>query len=296
MTLDPVLVLSEKGQLLRTWGAETVGVDTAVTPNTYGAHGIAVEQNEATGGVRVWIDDFQNHTLTGYDPSGKLLVRAGENGEAGNTTKPLLFGNVADTTFANDRGQTYVYSSDGDGGTSNRVVAMAVPIDPAHATEWQLLWATPAIFNNPHSLALHRPSNRLVVADREDLKLRLLDAATGADLGELDTGLHFGNGQDGRPFGVRTLHRQCTGGEWDLLYLALMDNPQDGAVQKIVILNATEIGQNKATVVQQLVISSSYSGPHLMDVDTATGNLYAALVSDKPKGTVLRFTPHKPCK
>lgn len=83
-----------------------------------------------------------------------------------------------------------------------------------------LEWATPARYNNPHSIAIHQKSGLLLVADREDLHVKLLQSSDGHDLGAWDCGLEFG--AKGRPFGVRTLRIDG----YDLTFVAIMDNPQ----------------------------------------------------------------------
>ena len=53
--------------------------------------------------------------------------------------------------------------------------------------------------------------------------------------------------------------------------------------------DASGAAKSTCDVVQEIGIPTSYSGPHLLGIDTATGELYAALVADSPKSTVLRF-------
>jgi len=82
-------------------------------------------------------------------------------------------------------------------------------------------------------------------------------------------------------------------------FVAIMYNPQDGLNQQLVILDASglqshEGAKSKCTVLQRLEIESKYSGPHLLGVDKHTGDIYAALVSDTPLSTVLRFK-HRGC-
>ena len=118
-------------------------------------------------------------------------------------------------------------------------------------------------------------------------------ASDGTDLGVLDCGFHFGSQGKGTPFGVRTLE----GGGWDLLFGAAMDNPQDSRNQRILVVDASGLdasGAAKSTcdVVQEIGIPTSYSGPHLLGIDTATGELYAARVADAPKS--VRRAPQRP--
>lgn len=100
---------------------------------TWGSHGIAVEDctypcspDSAFTNIRVWVDDFTNHTVTAFTADGDKLLQMGTPGIAGNGTHPTLqFGNVADSAIATSpriyQEPTYIYSSDGDGGSANRV-------------------------------------------------------------------------------------------------------------------------------------------------------------------------------
>ena len=105
-SVEPVQVFNKStGAFLHGWGSESVGLDHSVNPSspTWGAHGIAVEEcNWGCGGepypnLRIWIDDFTNHTLTAYTALGERLLQMGTNGIAGNGTHPLQFGSLADT-------------------------------------------------------------------------------------------------------------------------------------------------------------------------------------------------------
>ena len=103
----------------------------------------------------------------------------------------------------------------------------------------------------------------------------------------------------------------------DLLFIAIYDNPPegeaaDGAHQRLVVVDAAPLsswvrhaaslawkGQGtsldslpppECRVLQELPIDPKvYSGPHLLGVDARNGDVYAALVSDTPRSTVLRF-------
>ena len=291
ISIDPVLVMnSADGSLVDTWGRNDVAISGEPDPS-WGAHGIAVEQLTSKGPnvehYRIYIEDFFGHTVRMYTGDGRRLATFGTPDVAGNATAPLQFGSVADAYISSS--PSTVFASDGDGGTANRVVAFH-PVDPP-----TVLWATPAIYHNPHSITLHAPSGLLVVADREHSELRLLRAEDGRDLGAWDCGLHFG--AEGRPFGVRTYFKG--GGHsqepLDLLFIASMDNPQDGRFQRITVVNASGLAAAVAApypcrVVQQITIDpDTYSGPHLLGVDAQTADLYVALVSDKPRSTVLRY-------
>ena len=297
-TLDPVVVLStSSGRAIASWGSQTVALATA---GTWGAHGLSVERcaNECSPGdplprIRVWIEDFTNHTVTSYSSMGKKYEQTGTPGVAGNGTDPIQFGNVADAVVVGGE-TTIVYASDGDGGHANRVVKIS--LEREGGTTWddtivKTVWVTGHIFDNPHSITLHEQSGLLVVADREHQALKLLQAATGTMLGTWDCpDLPFGN-EYGVPFGVRALRFRGR----DLIFVASMDNPQDHRFQKISVIDASNLSaeastKSPCTLVQTLKIDPDmYSGPHLLGVDPATGDVYAALVADAPKSTVLRF-------
>ena len=87
------------GEVEAGWGKAHIGLDkTNPAAPTWGSHGIAVESCSfpCSGDVpitdaflRIWIDDFTNHTLTAFSTAGKPLLQLGTNGEAGNGTDPL---------------------------------------------------------------------------------------------------------------------------------------------------------------------------------------------------------------
>ena len=294
-SIPPVLVASVKdGEMVTSWGEHDVAL--ANPGGTWGAHGLSIEacldecaQGDPLPFVRVWIEDFTNHTVSAYSSRGKRYIQLGTPGVAGNSTSPAQFDKVADAhVVGGSKSQpTLVYASDGDGGYANRVVKIRVPRHSEPVTDW----ATDHVFSNPHSITLHTESQILIVADREQWALKLLRAQNGEVLGPWECpGLAFGPGH-GVPFGVRTL----TIGGMDLLFVASMDNPQDHKHQKITIIDASELSVETGThsrcpILQTLAIDpNEYSGPHLLGVDEVSGDLYVALVADAPRSTVLRF-------
>ena len=95
-SLEPVVVMNAaNGALLHSWGKECC---IGVQKGTWGAHGIAVEtlpspmkSGDEYDEVRVWIDDFFNHTLTAYTAAGgKELFQLGTNGVAGRCEDAFL--------------------------------------------------------------------------------------------------------------------------------------------------------------------------------------------------------------
>jgi hypothetical protein len=285
LTVDPILMLSsDTGRVLTSWGSNG---DVAARGGTWGSHGLQVD---ASG--RIWVDDFFAGTLSAFDGDGKRLLVASTLGRTsnGSTESPLQFGSVADTVVDGES----VYSSDGDGGTNNRCVKMRIGSDMRPVLEW----TTPPIFDNPHSLALHVRSGVLVVADREHTSTRLLRASDGADLGAWDCGLARG----GKPFGLRFFRQR------DYLLLSTYDNPATGRHQRISVIDASVLSPewvhaaDAAVAAGQLVTPPPcrvlqrmpidpivHSGPHLLGIDEANGDVYAALVADAPRSTVLRF-------
>ena len=320
-SIPPVLVLSTKdGALIDMWGAKDVALAHGKTSSTWGAHGLSIEScgypcvvaedPKATPRLRVWIEDFTNHTVTAFSSRGQKLLLVGTPGIAGNGTKPCQFDHVADAFVSpgapvhrpslaphkiGDNSPSfspaYIYASDGDGGSANRVVKIAIP--PTYdGSPVEAVWATGHVFDDPHSITLHQASGLLVVADREQQALKLITSTDGTVLGTFDCGLVFGNGAAGGvPFGVRTM----TYGGKDLLFVASMDNPQDHMHQQISVLDVSQLTakdgvKSKCSLVQSIVIDpGQYSGPHLLGVDALTGDVYAALVADQPHGTVLRY-------
>ena len=309
-SIPPVLRLSAtSGEFLASWGEQDVAL--ARPGNTWGAHGLSIERcnypcvdNDIFPSLRVWIEDFTNHTVTSFSSSGKKILQIGTPGVAGNGS--LQFDHVADAFVSpgyfapspapvgppphpSPYGPSFVYATDGDGGLANRVMKIRVP-NHARNSKPSEVWVTGHVFNNPHSITLHSASQLLIVADREQQSLQLLSSETGTVLGKLDCGLNFGPGY-GVPFGVRTL---VHGGR-DLLFVASMDNPQDHKYQKITVLDVSHLtsedgARSKCSIIQTIHIDpQEYSGPHLLGVDVLNGDVYAALVADAPHGTVLRF-------
>jgi hypothetical protein len=305
-SLDPVVVLNgTDGSFVRSWGKKDVALDKT-TPDkpTWGAHGIAIEhctyhcvgdEDPYIGSFRVYVEDFTGFTVRSFSATGKLVRSLGTPGLPGNGTDPIQFDHVADATIvagelASDASfwasPSLIYATDGDGGSANRVVKVEVPSDPSK--DPRTVWATPHMFHNPHSITLHTASGLLIVADREDAQLRVLRATDGAFVGALDCGFGFGLTKGGRPYGVRTLQY----GGLDLLFVASMDNPQDHKNQKISVVDVANLHERapNCSILQTIhVPPAEYSGPHLLGVDHRNGDLYAALVADAPRSTVLRY-------
>jgi hypothetical protein len=94
---------------------------------------------------------------------------------------------------------------------------------------------------------------------------------------------------------------------FDLLFLAIYPHgsspaPPGRPTQRIAVIDASALSSKwvatggadgpppGCTVLQELVIDPrELSGPHLLGVDPSNGDLYAALVADEPRSTVLRY-------
>jgi hypothetical protein len=293
-TLPPVLALgTADGKSLHQFGSDSIAVDAK--SGTWGAHGIGT-QMLPSGIARVFINDFTQFVLLSFDCEIGLRwacrqsLMLGTPGEQGVGTDPVQFGHLADTAIQRaDRRSSHVYVSDGDGGTANRVISLNVT--DASAPHAAVEWATASRYHNPHSIALHERTGTLLIADREGNATRMLRASDGVDLGSLDCGLELG--RRGKPFGVR-FYRD-TARMLDLAFVAIMDNPQDGANQKIAVLDASGFhsagpSASVCRVLQILVVPAMDSGPHLLAVDDSNGDVYAALVANQPRSWVLRYS------
>ena len=292
-SIDPVLVMSTKsGALQGTFGSADVG--TSPDGKTWGAHGIGVAG--IPSGTRVFINDFNKYVLTAFDSSAESTpftksLQLGTPGVQGNGTNPVQFGHLADTavrTAMPPASKSRVFVSDGDGGSANRVVALEISNEASCGTGCsRLLWATPSVYYNPHSIAFHARTGMLLIADREHNHTRLIRADDGKDLGVFDCGHLFG--KYGKPFGVRFWASEDLG--LNLAFVAVMDNPQDGRNQQILVMDVAKSTAAKfhCDVVEQIDVPPTDSGPHLLGVDSATGDVYAALVADRPRSWVLRY-------
>ena len=70
-----------------------------------------------------------------------------------------------------------------------------------------------------------------------------------------------------------------------------MDNPQDGRNQQILVMDVAKSTASafSCDLVEVIDVPRVDSGPHLLGVDSATGDVYAALVADQPRSWVLRY-------
>lgn len=151
-TANPVIVLTPRGEFLRSFGA---GVFTNRT------HAILA----AADGYLYCVDDG-SHTITKWTPEGELLLTIGTPGEAAPRFSGEPFNRPTDVAVAPD-GSLFI--SDGYG---NARVHKYSPTG-----ELLLSWGGPGIdpgeFLCPHNIALL--NDRIYVADREALRVQIFD-------------------------------------------------------------------------------------------------------------------------
>lgn len=279
---NPIIVLSKKGELLRTFG----GAHVAVVNNTFGSHGLAVQAADPANGRKeetVWIMDFFNHTVLSFTLHGDLLGKAGRPGVA--SLDADKFGMVADAVFRKGK----AYFADGDGGSDNRVECW----EASSGKPERVAWVSPVPsspratteFENPHGIAWHQTTDRLLIADREHARIAMMDPETGSLSGNL-TCDSMRLGPAGKPFGVRTLKTDSQ----DLLFVAVANNPQDGKNQFVHVADLSGLQHGHGCqVVQSISIDPTFCHtPHLMGVDHSTGHLYLACVAE-PDSNVIRL-------
>tara|TARA_B110001452_G_scaffold121115_1_gene100528 strand:+ start:270 stop:1397 length:1128 start_codon:yes stop_codon:yes gene_type:complete len=280
----PVLVFNEGGELLRWWG----NASCSFANKTWGSHGINIQFPPDGAAPKLWVFDFFAGKVLLHSPLGELLDTAGS--KQGTGVAPLQYGNVADGDFGPDG---LVVITDGDGGVNNRVVALDTtkPLNSAAA----LLWisgnaeGSPKAsgdpkFSGPHSVAYHKPSGTVIVADRGHARLVFLDPKSGKQVGEWAC---FAGEQAlaGSPYGVRTISTQ----QDDLVLIAAADFPFAPAThadwpqhQYLHIIDAAKMfGPNSGAceAVQSIRTDTSQCvTPHELGVDASNGDIYVACV------------------
>ena len=303
----PIMAFDAKeGNFLYDWGDKHI----SNVAGTWGAHGLRAQGNF------VWVADIQEHTVKQFDArflrdrvTGALIATVGTPNNAGGGTEPLQFGNCADvaTAPAGPDGGAFaggVWVSDGDGGILNRVARVATDASgvpsPLYGTpaRWALGGnaSDTADFHNPHSVAFHAPSGSLVVADRANRRLALVDAATGTHAGAWTCPGFGPPSTQGKaspsaksPWGVRSWKDAKTGKTF--LAAAVAGWPADGTDQYVVVYeaDAPDLAKQGCKVVAQLPVDPKRClTPHELEVDRTTGDIYLTCVTTGPS-TVVRF-------
>jgi hypothetical protein len=235
---QPILVFNETGDLVRTFGGDSIARDGT---GTWGCHGLSV-RSSPTNHTEIWVNDFVEFTTKVYSPAGALLAQYGIKGDHGPGVSPLQFDTVADTAFGAGVSADVVFIADGDGSSNHRVVALNAPVGVsaarAHAsnmvhvgsprrattTDADIVWVggnnnTAGAFTDNvlgldltsmHSIAHHERTNTLFVADRENNRTLHIDASTGVVKGawQMSDILPPNQQGDETVFGVRTFYSQ----------------------------------------------------------------------------------------
>jgi DNA-binding beta-propeller fold protein YncE len=156
--LDPILKFDANGRLVKHFGAGMFAFP----------HGITVDRQG-----NVWVTDAGGsgaigHQVIKFSPNGKVLIRLGTAGVAGNN--PYNF-NMPSAVLVAPNGDIFV--GDGHGGTSNDRI---VKFDPngKYIKEWGVKGTAPGQFDIPHALAMDS-QGRLFVGDRNNNRIQIFD-------------------------------------------------------------------------------------------------------------------------
>lgn len=171
----PIVVFDVRGAVLRTWGEV----------NLTSVHGLSAHIDT------LFATDIAQGTVKEFTPLGALLRVAGTPGVHGPGLAPVQFDNPADVAVTGGPSNLIVVA-DGDGGSNNRVLALApgdmstvvYGIGGGNGTG-------PGEFSSPHSVAYDAGADTLLVADRGNKRVQLFAAANGLWLGEWLSGACF---------------------------------------------------------------------------------------------------------
>jgi sugar lactone lactonase YvrE len=152
--LDPILKFDRNGKFVRSFGKGMF-----VFP-----HGVFVDR-----GANVWVTDgqgrgAQGHQVIKFSPEGRVLMRLGVAGVAGNN--PYNF-NMPSSVLVAPNGDIFV--GDGHGGNSNNRI---VKFDKRgkYIKEWGIKGSGPGEFDTPHTMAMDS-QGRLFVGNRNNNRI-----------------------------------------------------------------------------------------------------------------------------
>jgi DNA-binding beta-propeller fold protein YncE len=154
----PLVQLTPQGKVLRTFGAGMFAWP----------HGIHIDRAGA-----IWVadgdgKDGKGHVVVKFSPEGKVLMRLGKAGVAGDG--PDTFNRPSDVVTA-PNGDIFV--ADGHGGDSNaRIVKFSK--DGKFIKTWGKKGSAAGEFNTPHALAMDS-KGRLYVGDRGNSRIQIFD-------------------------------------------------------------------------------------------------------------------------
>jgi DNA-binding beta-propeller fold protein YncE len=185
-----VLVFDRDGKLLRSWDG------TFTTP-----HGLRIDADD-----NLWIADMANHLVQKFSADGKLLLTLGQKDLPGLAAD--RFNKPADVAIGPD-GEIYV----ADGYGNSRIAKFSS--DGKFVKDWGKRGKEVGEFHIPHVVFLDA-AQRVLVGDRENLRVQLFDRG-GKPLEQwVDTGAPYGLYlhkdrvylADGRSGTIRILDRQ----------------------------------------------------------------------------------------
>ena len=156
--VNSIMLFDPSGEMLKSFGAGLI-----VWP-----HGIHVDTEN-----NVWVTDARGHNDKGhqvlkFNSDGKILMRLGKAGIAGNGTD--TFNQPSDVLIA-PNGDIFVADGHGRGG-NNRIVKLSS--EGQFIMAWGKQGTGPGEFQDPHALAMDS-KGRLFVGDRNNRRIQIFD-------------------------------------------------------------------------------------------------------------------------
>ncbi len=255
--IDPLLIFSSKGTLLRCWGRE----------HFTRPHGILIAPDKT-----LYCVDDGNHTLQQFTPDGRLLMTLGTKnkpsdtgcvGKDYRTIKQAAGPFNSPTDIAMDQ-QGNIYVSDGYGNARVHKFSKEGEI----LRSWGEPGRGPGQFNLPHGIAIDR--GIVYVADRENSRIQLFDLE----------GRFLEQWSANRPTDV-CIHDQnlyVTELGYKTGSRLISTNPTDGVLHgrvSVLSLNGEVLSHLGG---EEGCASGSFFAPHTVAVDTK-GDLYVGEVA-----------------
>jgi hypothetical protein len=175
-------------------GACDEGANNVTMDSPHGSASTA----DGVAGAALLVTDIAGGTVKLFSQAGALLGTGGTQGRPGTGVNPIQFSAPADVAVTS---AGLVVVSDGDGGSANRVVALASK-DALNSVVWVVgkLGNGTGEFSSPHSVAYDAATDLLFVADRGNARIVLLAPATGATVATWAAADCFAGGV---PWGLR---------------------------------------------------------------------------------------------
>jgi outer membrane protein assembly factor BamB len=157
----PIVVFDASGKYVTSFGEGIIGNGGT------GAHGVSVDKQD-----NIWVTDIVHHVVFRFSPQGKL------EGMLGGMDQPSEdLDKFNKPTFIVFGPQNNWYVIDGYG--NSRIVHYRD--GGQHPEAWGKAGTGPLEFNQPHSGIIDK-QGRLVVCDRENLRIQVLNAQTGVHI------------------------------------------------------------------------------------------------------------------